>query len=411
MSSLPEPATAEAVTPTAFQSSRLVGAAAISALGDGLLVTALPLLAASLTKDPLLITGVYVAGRIPWAFSPFIGALVDRVGRPRRTMVLADLFRAIVLIVIAIAVARGAGLVMLYPAAFLLEAAQIGFATSSWSLVRHVTADAHLDKVNSRLSAAQTSGEQLAGPLLGSVVFGWGRAVPLVGDAISFVLSALLLAGLREPPANRQPKKVMQIVREGMRVVRNTPTVLVPTAWVACIALAHSMQVSGLVLLKEQFELTERAFGGFIALIAAGNVLGALVAPRLISWLTPHVAMSLATLISGLAHIVAGSLGEPFFVAAALGVDGVVVVVGSITGVGLRQRNAPKELVGSVMATTRMAIYGAGIPGGIIGGLITKATSATTTLIVAGIMMTVTSLVGTRLLRAALRSQKIAALA
>jgi Major Facilitator Superfamily len=387
-----------------FQSSRLVAAASISALGDGLLVTALPLLAASLTKDPRLITGVYVAGRIPWAFSPFIGALVDRIGRPRRTMMVADVFRAAVLVLIAVALSRGAGLVMLYPTAFLLEAAQIGFATSSWSLVRHVTADSQIDKTNSRLSAAQTSGEQLAGPLLGSVVFGWGRSIPLVGDAISFLVSAMLLAGLREPPANPQPKAVMHLVREGMRVVRHTPAVLVPTAWVACIALAHSMQVSGLVLLKEQFKLSDRGFGGFIAIIAAGNVLGALIAPKLIGWLKPHVALSLATLVSGLSHIVAGSVGRPFPVAAALAVDGVVVVVGSITGVGLRQRNAPKHLVGSVMATSRMAIYGAGIPGGIIGGLITQATSATTTLIAAGVMMTGISLLGTRVLRGALRS-------
>ncbi len=403
----------ETATPgvTGFQSSRLVAAASISALGDGLLVTALPLLAASLTKDPVLITGVYVAGRIPWAFSPFIGAIVDRIGRPRRTMVLADVFRAVVLVVIAIALRGGAGLVMLYPTAFLLEAAQIGFATSSWSLVRHVTADSNIDKVNSRLSAAQTSGEQLAGPLLGSVVFGWGRAIPLVGDAISFIVSAVLLSGLREPPANPQPKPVMHLVREGIDVVRRTPAVLVPTLWVACISLAHSMQVSGLVLLKEQFNLSDQGFGGFIALIAAGNVLGAIAAPRLIGSLKPHVALSLATLVSGLSHIVAGSVARPFAVAGALAVDGIAVVVGSITGVGLRQRNAPKHLVGSVMATSRMAIYGAGIPGGIAGGLITSATSATTTLIVAGVMMTAISLLGTRVLRRALRSPLNAPLA
>ncbi len=363
-------------------------------------------LAASLTKDPRLITGVYVAGRIPWVFSPFIGALVDRIGRPRRTMVIADVFRAAALILIAIALGRGAGLVMLYPTAFLLEAAQIAFATSSWSLVRHVTADAQIDKVNSRLSAAQTSGEQLAGPLLGSVIFGFGRVVPLIGDAVSFIASAVLLSGLREPPANPQPKAVMQLVREGMNVVRQTPAVLVPTVWVACISLAHSMQVSGLVLLKEQFKLSDRSFGGFIALIAAGNVLGALIAPRLIGWLKPHVALSLATLGSGLSHIVAGSVARPFAVAAALAVDGVAVVVGSITGVGLRQRNSPRHLVGSVMATSRMAIYGAGIPGGIAGGILTRETSATTTLIVAGVLMTGISLVGTRVLRVALRSPR-----
>jgi predicted MFS family arabinose efflux permease len=400
---MPDKKDATKAPASGFRSAQLVTAAGISSLGDGLLVTALPLLAAALTKDPRLITGVYVAGRIPWAFSPFIGALIDRIGKPRRTMVVADLFRAVLLIVVAIALHQGAGLFLLYPTAFLLEAAQIGFATSSWSLVRHVTADDQLDRVNSRLAAAQTSGEQLVGPMIGSVAFTWGRSIPLVGDAVSFILSAMLLSGLREPPSNPLQRRVLHIVREGFEVVRKTPAVLVPTAWVACISLAHSMQVSGLVLLKEQFGLSERAFGGFIALIAAGNVLGALIAPRIIGLLRPHVALSLATLGSGLSHIVAGAMGTPLPVAAALAVDGVVVVVGSITGVGLRQRNTPKHLVGSVMATSRMAIYGAGIPGGILGGIITRETSATTTLIVAGVMMTLISLIGTRVLRRALR--------
>ena len=60
----------------------LWGATALSNLGDGLRLVALPLLATSLTDDPRLIAGVTVAERLPWLF--FIlpgGAWADRYDR------------------------------------------------------------------------------------------------------------------------------------------------------------------------------------------------------------------------------------------------------------------------------------------------------------------------------------------
>ncbi len=60
----------------------LWGATALSNVGDGLRLVALPLLATSVTDDPRLIAGVTVAERLPWLF--FIlpgGAWADRYDR------------------------------------------------------------------------------------------------------------------------------------------------------------------------------------------------------------------------------------------------------------------------------------------------------------------------------------------
>jgi MFS family permease len=74
--------------------ARLWTAASVSFVGDGIYATALPLLAASLTRDPLGVAAVEVASQVPWLlFALPAGALVDRWDR-RRVLWLTDAYRA-----------------------------------------------------------------------------------------------------------------------------------------------------------------------------------------------------------------------------------------------------------------------------------------------------------------------------
>src|SRR4051812_36880809 len=64
---------------------RLWLATALSNLGDGIRIAALPLLAAVMSSDPVVVAGVAVAGQSPWLiFGLFAGAIVDRYDQRRR---------------------------------------------------------------------------------------------------------------------------------------------------------------------------------------------------------------------------------------------------------------------------------------------------------------------------------------
>lgn len=59
---------------------KLFAASAVSNLGDGIVYTAAPLLAASLTRDPVLVAGVMFMRSVPWLlFSLASGAPVALV--------------------------------------------------------------------------------------------------------------------------------------------------------------------------------------------------------------------------------------------------------------------------------------------------------------------------------------------
>ena len=68
----------------------------VSNLGDGVYLTALPLLAATLTRDPLPVSAVTFAEWLPWLlFGLLAGALLDRWER-RRVMWTVDAARLLV---------------------------------------------------------------------------------------------------------------------------------------------------------------------------------------------------------------------------------------------------------------------------------------------------------------------------
>ena len=52
----------------------------VSSTGDGMFITVLPLLAAILTRDPVLIAGLTIAQRLPWLLLSMVTGAIE-IGR------------------------------------------------------------------------------------------------------------------------------------------------------------------------------------------------------------------------------------------------------------------------------------------------------------------------------------------
>ena len=206
--------------------AKLWSASAVSNLGDGVDAVALPLLAESLTRDPLLFAGVAVAQRLPWLlFSLQAGAIADRVDR-RRLMAIVNAARAGLLAVFGVAVLLDAASIwLLYGVGFLLGVAETLFDNAAQSILPALVPRPALERANGRLMAAETVTNQFVGPPLGGALFSVAAAAPILLDAGTFAVSAGLIAWIsgvyvtgRDTAAAAGPRPRMRTeIAEGLR--------------------------------------------------------------------------------------------------------------------------------------------------------------------------------------------------
>jgi MFS family permease len=146
---------------------KLWTATAISTLGDGVFATALPLLAATLSRDPLQVSLITFSGWLPWLlFGLVAGALVDRLDR-RRLMWTVDAARSMIVAALGMAVLAGwASVPLLAVGGFMLGIGATLFDNAATSLLPSLVGrDARrLDRANSQLYGTETAGQRFLGP-------------------------------------------------------------------------------------------------------------------------------------------------------------------------------------------------------------------------------------------------------
>src|SRR5262245_265698 len=111
---------------------RLWTAGTVSNLGDGVVLAAMPLLAASLTRSPTVVAAVAAAGALPWLlFSLVGGAIADRTDR-RRTMSVVDGLRFAAMAALGVALLLGVeSIALLIIVSFALGMAETVFDNAS----------------------------------------------------------------------------------------------------------------------------------------------------------------------------------------------------------------------------------------------------------------------------------------
>ncbi|MFE4643662.1 MFS transporter [Streptomyces sp. NPDC056730] len=364
--------TDKAALPKAFR--RVWAASGVSAFGDGVYMSALPLLAASVTRDPVVISVVAAASRLPWLLFGLVGgALVDRWDR-RRTMWICDGARAALLIAAVAAVAAGfIGIPLLIAIAFALCIGQILFDTAASAYLPELLArdPARLRKANARLLGTQTSANGFLGPPAGAALFSLGRAVPFLADALSFVFSALVIRSLpvtpRKPPAPRGP--LLVDARAGAAYLFRHPVLLGLSLRPALGNLAFSAGTAVFVLFaQEKLRLGPGGYGLLLATEAVGGLAGAAMAGWLRDRLGTGGALTLgAGLLVG-AQLAIGFSSSPAPAGAAMIVRAAAFGVSMVLGPSVRQAIVPEELMGRVSAAARLMAVSATPLGALLGG-------------------------------------------
>ncbi|HEV7869839.1 MAG TPA: MFS transporter [Modestobacter sp.] len=369
---------------------RLYAASATSNLADGVNRVALPLLAVSLTRDPVLVAGLTSLAFLPWLlFALPAGAVVDRVDR-KRAMAVANTVRALALGALAATVLTGtASLVVLYAVAFAVGVAETVYDSAARAMLPQVVRRDQLDRGNGLLTTAEEASQGFVGAPLGSVLFALAVAAPLLTTAGGFLLAAVLvlgIAGVHRPTRTDGPRTtIRRDVAQGVGWLWRHRFLRGLTLVSASTSLVQAMTTGVLVLFaREDLGIGEAGYGLLLTASGVGAVLGGFAAAPL----ARRIGRT-ATLVAGavLGALAAGAMGftdDPVVAGVLFAVGTAGVLFWNVLAMSLRQALIPEELFGRVQGGYRTLVWG-GIPlGALLGGVLADVTSVPTVFVVAG---------------------------
>ncbi|MGX1884001.1 MFS transporter [Streptomyces sp. NPDC055287] len=353
---------------------RLWTAAVVSKFGDSLRTAAMPLLAASLTSDPVLVALVTACGYLPWLlFGLLGGAIADRVDQ-RRAMWAVDLVRAALMAAFAMAVALGhASMALLIALAFALTTLQTLFDNAATALLPSVVPKAALGSANARLlTGQQIAGGFLAAPLVPLLLLA-GAAVPYAADAATYALGAVLIASLRVEATPRPPRPAGSTLRgdiaQGLRALWRDRVLRGLCVATTLCNIGMAALIATLVLHVTGW--LDGGQGGYAAAITAygvGSVAGGLLAGRL----SARIGRVNSVFAAGVVQIgcltAMGLVRELWVTVMAMALFGLMGLVWNTHQVTLMQERSPEAMRGRIGSAFR-TLATAGAPlGALLGG-------------------------------------------
>jgi MFS family permease len=361
---------------------QLWSASSLSNLADGLVKVALPLVAVTLTDAPGLVAGVALAVTLPWLlFALPAGALADRVDR-RIAMVTANVVRAAAVAVLAVAVLLGlasstAAIWALYLVALLLGTAETVYDTCAQSILPQVVPRDRLPRANGRLLAAELTANEFVGPPLGGLLVAAGVAAAFATPAALWAAAVgalLLLRGGFSVPREEEPSTLRAEVAEGLRYLRRHRLLRTLAAMTGLFNLATNATFAVFVLYAvgpdSAMRLTGATYGLLFATIAAGSLIGALLADRIVRRLGRSRSLLLG-ILGGVGIVGTPALtANPLAIAAAFLIGGLGNALWNVVAVSLRQRVTPDRILGRINSSYRLVAWGTRPLGAAAGGLL-----------------------------------------
>jgi MFS family permease len=384
--------------------AKLWAAQGVSNVGDGVYGTALPLLAATLTRDPLLVSVVSFAEWLPWLlFGLLSGALLDRWDR-RRVMWTVDAGRFVVVGGLAVAVLLDqAGIALLAAVGFLLGTGQTLVDTGAKSILPALISrdPRRLERANGRLIGTQVVTQELAGPPIGGFLFSVAGWVPFAVDAVSFAAGSALVASIRgrfgpaggDPAEGGRRSTLWNEIAEGLRWLAAHRVLRASAAMVAVVNLLAAGGSAVMVLFaQDRLGLDAVGFGLLLSGSAVGGVLASLVAARLAGVVGTATILVWTMVLSALAYLVFGLSSEPWLAGTMFGLVGFFTVVFNVVLESLRQALTPDRLLGRVIGAFRLFSFGAVPLGSLLGGVVARAFGLRAPFVAAGIVIPVAAL-------------------
>ena len=410
---------------------KLWTAAAFSNLADGLGRTAVPLIATTLTRDPLAISVIGALAFLPWLiFGLPAGMIVDRFDR-RVIMAVANTLRGGVALWLAILAATGSlELWALFVGTLVFGLGETLFDNATNAVIPGVVTRPQLDRANGRMQAAQITIDMFVAQPIAGVLFAVSLALPLwIGSAgylVPIVLALLLpLSAARplrnEPVSTAQPEApdvatsgVVAVpvpetpapapspssvsAREAISYLWHNRYLRAMVVFTSLVGSALSFaQAATILYFLDDLHVPPAAIGFVTAGVGVGALLGSLIAPRLVERFGRGRVMLGANIGAAVGLGLTGLAPEVFSASAAYALGAFSISVWNVPWGALRQQIVPAALFGRVLGIIRMLTWGVFPLATLLGGWVARA-DLRLPFVIAGVVILIATALGARLL-------------
>jgi len=382
-----------------------VSAYTVNFLGDRFGELALPLVVLAATGDPaatgLVAASIHVPGLL---LALWLGAGVDRHPR-RQLMIGANLVRAACLGAFAwLAATSVTGIWAYLLVGLALGSGNVLFGLAGFALLPQLVPGSRpLVRANAMLEAGDAAITILGPPAAGAVIARLSAAFALVLNAVSYLVSALLLLVVRvpppaapqlseapAPPAGRgagRLRRLPETWRPYLAVLRDPTQRTVQVGYVALSAHGASVVLAIIVLAEQELSLSAFQLGLVLGAAGVGGLVASAVASRHPGPFRTFAGLA-AMLGFSAGFLVVLAIAPRFWwalVANAL-VDG--AVTGAFIAVAtLRQQRTPGSILGRVTAASALCNAGARVVAVAGTGVLLAGIGARPTLMIGAVML------------------------
>jgi MFS family permease len=352
----------------------LLAAYFISSVGDWLYRLAMPLLLFKLTHSPLSMAVGYALTFLPFLLvSPFGGIIADRLDR-RHNLMSGDYLSCVTVAVIAmVTLYLPTHLWLLYGLIFLAALISPFYHPSFQSIIPALVNDSQLAKANAFIASSDNAIMLLAPLIGGGIIAVLGVINAIYLNALSFLLSALLITGITLKKTYPLSEKaaatfhsIFKDLKEGFYYAWSHPVLKYGALLFVVTNFAiHIFYANFMYYLAHNLHLTAPIF---IARFHSGRLIAG------------------STICAGLVFFTLLWLKNTYALAAAWAI---VMGFGSFNVVvyfTLRQRVVPREFLGRAIAITRLISYSSIPVASILGGWLLERTPISTLIFIGALL-------------------------
>ena len=369
--------------PLGHDFSRIWSASLITNLVDGVLRLAAPLLAVSLTEDPILIGALSALGLLPWLFFAIpIGALVDRVDR-RKALVIGNSLRAVIALFIAFAVSQDfINIWLLLISVFFFGICEVLVDTTSQAVLPQILDKSNYERGNSRLQISEVIVSQFAGAPLSGLLYAVSIALPFFFSTTGFILAGLLILLFpferainvrKEGDAGQAKLGLKGDIKFALNYLYQDKQIFSIVVITTLLGFFYSLSnaIAPLFILKE-LNVSPALFGVVLAIQGIGALAGSIAAPMVSKYLGRGKALAINVFFASLLVIFIGLSPNAYFFAAVSVLIGFTISVWNILLMSLYQSLIPPELYGRIHGARRTIVWGLMPIGALLGGVIAR---------------------------------------